>query len=147
MLLELALVLLGGGAAGFVAARLVGRRAKLAGPNDVVEREFRPPESRFEQLLRSLTVGIVTLDGRGRIDSVNAAAATIFDFGSRPVLGRAIIEVVPSFDLDRRTREALAGHPSRGRISLNSHNGTRVLTVATIPRHLRPTIQRRSRGP
>ncbi|MBD5606371.1 MAG: PAS domain-containing protein [Candidatus Eremiobacteraeota bacterium] len=90
-------------------------------------------DSRFEQLLRSLTVGIVTVDGRGRLDSINAAAGAIFDVGNRPVLGRAIIEVVPSFDLDRRVREALDGQPSRGRISLNRPAGTRVLTVATLP--------------
>jgi two-component system phosphate regulon sensor histidine kinase PhoR len=91
------------------------------------------PDSRFEQLLRSLTVGIVTVDGRGRLDSINAAAGAIFEVGARPVLGRAIIEVVPSFELDRRVREALDGQPSRGRISLNRPAGTRVLTVATLP--------------
>jgi two-component system, OmpR family, phosphate regulon sensor histidine kinase PhoR len=133
VLLDLALTLVGGGALGFLAARLLGARASTPDAPDAAEREAPPPDSRFEQLLRSLTVGIVTLDGRGHIESVNAAASTIFDFGSRPVLGRAIIEVVPSFDLDRRSREALAGHPSRGRISLNAPDGTRVLTVATIP--------------
>ncbi|MGH7728511.1 MAG: sensor histidine kinase, partial [Vulcanimicrobiaceae bacterium] len=92
-----------------------------------------PADARFEQLLRSLTVGIVTIDARGHLDSVNAAAATIFDFGARPVLGRALIEVVPSYDLDRRVREALEGHPSRGRITLAGPNGSRVLTVATLP--------------
>ncbi len=90
-------------------------------------------DSRFEQLLSSLTVAIITLDGRGHIDSINAAAAAIFDFGSRPVRGRAIIEVVPSFDLDRRVREALAGHPSRGRIPLTFSGAARMLAVTTIP--------------
>jgi two-component system phosphate regulon sensor histidine kinase PhoR len=90
-------------------------------------------DSRFEQLLRSLTVGIVTLDERGRIDSINAAAGAIFEIGARPTLGRAIIEVVPSFELDRRVREALDAQPSRGRISLNAPSGPRVLTVTTLP--------------
>jgi two-component system phosphate regulon sensor histidine kinase PhoR len=44
-----------------------------------------------------------------------------------------MIEVVPSFDLDRRVREALEGQPSRGRISLNGPAGQRVLTVTTLP--------------
>jgi two-component system phosphate regulon sensor histidine kinase PhoR len=91
------------------------------------------PDSRFDQLLRSLTVGIVTIDARGRIDSLNAAAGAIFEIGARPVVGRAIIEAVPSFELDRRVREALDGQPSRGRISLNSPAGSRVLTVTTLP--------------
>ena len=90
-------------------------------------------DGRFEQLLRSLTVGILTLDGRGHIDSLNAAAGAIFEIGARTVLGRHVIEIVPSFELDRRVREALAGHPSRGRIALSRASGTRMLTVATLP--------------
>jgi two-component system phosphate regulon sensor histidine kinase PhoR len=130
MYAELALAAAGGAVAAFVALRTFGRSER---PIESAEREVAPPDSRFEQLLRSLTVGIVTLDGRGQIESINAAAATVFEVGSRPVLGRAVIEIVPSFDLDRRVRDALDGHPSRGRISLNGPNGTRVLTVATIP--------------
>jgi two-component system phosphate regulon sensor histidine kinase PhoR len=132
VILELGLAALGGCAVGLVAARTVpGLRPEPALP--AIERPPEEPDSRFEQLLRSLTVGIITLDGRGQIDSINAAAATIFEFGSRPVLRRAIIELVPSFDLDRRVREALAGHPSRGRVSLSAPNGSRVLSVATLP--------------
>jgi two-component system phosphate regulon sensor histidine kinase PhoR len=91
------------------------------------------PDSRFEQLLRSLTVGIVTLDGHGYITSLNAAASAIFDLGGRPVLGKAIIEVIPSYDLDRRVRDALNGHPSRGAIPLSARQYERFLTVTTLP--------------
>jgi two-component system, OmpR family, phosphate regulon sensor histidine kinase PhoR len=129
--LEVVLVAFGGAVAGFVVARFALRPVVPAAA--VPAEQLAVPDSRFEQLLRSLTVGIVTVDGGGHLDSVNAAAGAIFDFGSRPVLGRAVIEVVPSFDLDLRVREALAGHPSRGRISLSGPNGARVLTVATIP--------------
>jgi two-component system phosphate regulon sensor histidine kinase PhoR len=127
---ELALAALCGALAAFAALRAFGRSER---PAEKVENEIAPPDSRFEQLLRSLTVGVVTLDGRGHIESINAAAATIFEVGSKPVQGRAVIEIVPSFDLDRRVRDALDGQPSRGRISLNGPNGTRVLSVATIP--------------
>jgi two-component system phosphate regulon sensor histidine kinase PhoR len=107
--------------------------ARIDLPESSLERAPEPPDSRFEQLLRSLTVGIVTIDGRGHLESLNAAAATIFEFGARPVLGRAMIEVVPSFELDRRVREALAGNPSRGPISLTGAAEPRVLTVTTLP--------------
>lgn len=90
-------------------------------------------DSRFEQLLRSLTVGVVTVDARGQIDALNAAAATIFELGARPVLGRALIEAIPSFELDRRVREALGGHPSRGRITFGSARDSPTLAVATLP--------------
>jgi two-component system phosphate regulon sensor histidine kinase PhoR len=133
VLLQLSLAALVGVVAGLLVARVAAARTASEAPDDSAERTPPPPDSRFEQLLRSLTVGIVTVDGTGHIDSVNAAAGTIFDFGSRPVIGRATIEVVPSFELDRRVRDALAGHPSRGRVSLNGPNGTRVLTIATIP--------------
>jgi two-component system phosphate regulon sensor histidine kinase PhoR len=128
-------VLLASGAALVVGALLgralwPARRAVPLAPPPPAEPRA---DSRFEQLLRSLTVGIVTLDGRGHIDSVNAAAGAIFDFGARPVQGRAIIEVVPSFELDRRVREALAGHPSRGRVPLTIAGAPRMLTVTTIP--------------
>jgi two-component system phosphate regulon sensor histidine kinase PhoR len=133
MLIELLLAATLGIAAGVAAMALAGARsAKSVSTGDAPRVEIAT-DSRFEQLLRSLTIGIITLDGRGNVGSVNAAAATIFEFGARPVLGRAIIEVVPSFDLDRRVREALNGSPSRGRVALSGPGGARMLTVATIP--------------
>ena len=105
------------------------KRAEIASA-DV---EFADDDTRFEQLLRSLTVGIITIDGKGCVESINAAASAIFDLGARRITGRAMIEVVPSFDLDRRVREALAGHPSRGRITLSDATRPRILSVATLP--------------
>ncbi len=120
-------------AAGFAVGRR-GRRSSRSAVQAAPELATSAvADTRFEQLLRSLTVGIVTVDGRGFLDSINAAAGAIFEVGARPALGRAIIEVVPSFELDRRVREALAGQPSRGRISLNGASGYRVLTVSTLP--------------
>lgn len=121
--------------AGIVGGFAVGRRRRdNAGTATLAsEKLAAAADSRFDQLLRSLTVGIVTLDERGYVRSHNAAAAAIFEFGTRPIVGRAIIEVIPSFDLDRRVGEALAGHPSRGRLSFARPAGTRVVTVATLP--------------
>jgi len=121
-----------GGLVGF----LVARRFQVDAPPAqaaAAGAQALEPDVRFEQLLRSITVGIVTLDRRGYVTSLNAAAGVIFDIGSWPVLGRAIIELVPSFDLDRRVNDALAGHPSRGTIALSGVGGGRTLTVATLP--------------
>ena len=41
----------------------------------------RDTDSRFEELLASLTVGVIIVDGRGIIRSVNPAAAVIFELG------------------------------------------------------------------
>jgi two-component system phosphate regulon sensor histidine kinase PhoR len=131
MALETVLAACIGIAAGATFAKAPWRRSSVDAQAQAIE--FDEADTRFEQLLRSLTVGIVTIDGRGRVESINAAASAIFDLGARRVTGRAMIEVVPSFDLDRRVRDALAGHPSRGRISLSDAAGTRILNVATIP--------------
>ena len=132
MILEVVIAAAAGVAGGFFAGRR--RRELLARPNGPGDGIVAAAgDSQFDVLLRSLTVGVVTLDERGYVRSLNAAAVAIFGFGSRPVVGRAIIEVIPSFELDRRVSEALAGQPSRGRLSLAKPNGTRVLTVATLP--------------
>jgi two-component system phosphate regulon sensor histidine kinase PhoR len=91
-------------------------------------------DRRFEQLIRSVTVGVIVLDGRGQIRALNAAASTIFEVGDRPAVGRALIEVIPSFDLERRVRDALEGLPSRRPIELTV--GTverRRLSVTALP--------------
>lgn len=135
MLLDVAFGMALGGAIAFALWWARSRRPEAPSFGSTAPSPSPTPlsDTRFEQLMRSLTVGVLTIDGRGHIDSLNAAAGAIFEIGSRPVLGRSIIEVVPSFELDRRIREALAGHPSRGRVSLSRANGARILTVATLP--------------
>jgi signal transduction histidine kinase len=92
-----------------------------------------PTEARFEQLLRSITIGAIVVDAAGYIRSLNAAAGVIFDIGSRRAIGRAIIEVIPSVDLDRRVRDALLGNPSRGIIELSGVPDSRILSVTIVP--------------
>ncbi len=133
MIAEVILAASAGVAAGVVFAR---RPSAAVGNGESAHVETPGAEgsdSRFDQLLRSLTVGIVTVNARGQIDSLNAAAATIFELGARPVLGRALIEAIPSFELDRRVREALGGHPSRGRITFGAASDAPTLAVATLP--------------
>ena len=131
MALETVLAACIGIAAGATFTKFPWRASKMEPPP--ADAEFAGEDTRFEQLLRSLTVGIITIDAKGRVESINTAASAIFDLGARRVTGRAMIEVVPSFDLDRRVREALAGHPSRGRVSLSDATGPRILNVATLP--------------
>ncbi|MGH7708013.1 MAG: sensor histidine kinase [Vulcanimicrobiaceae bacterium] len=121
-------------AAGAVVGGLLVRRTVRA-------RTARPPgtpssgqpDSEFDRLLDALEVGIVTIDRTGYVTRLNAAAATIFDVVTRPVRGRAMIELVPSYDLDQRVRDALAGRASRGPIELTNARGSRSLAVATLP--------------
>jgi two-component system phosphate regulon sensor histidine kinase PhoR len=119
---------------GWAFGRLRGRREPvvLAVPSTVAQAEGSP-SYRFEQIMRSVTVGIVTLDGTGHVTALNAAASAIFDIGEKPAIGRALIELVPSIHLDRRAREALAGNPSRGTIELPAQMQPRTVTVTTLP--------------
>jgi two-component system phosphate regulon sensor histidine kinase PhoR len=120
---------LGSAAIGFA----VGRRRAPDAPAPAPEVVAQGRDARFEQLLNSITVGVVMLDRRGYVTLLNPAASAILDIGSRPAAGRAMIELLPSFDLDRRVREALAGHPSRGTIALPGPHGERTLTVTALP--------------
>lgn len=118
--------------AGFWLGRRFGSRRPRDDPPAGSSLAFAA-DSRFDQLMRSITVGVIMVDGRGSIVSLNAAAGAIFEIGNRPVFGRAIIELIPSFDLDRRVRDALAGHPSRGTIAVTGASEPRTLTVTTLP--------------
>jgi two-component system phosphate regulon sensor histidine kinase PhoR len=122
-----------GGVVGWLWTRAAERPAGAA-PVAEQPQEAGDADGRFEQLMRSVTVGVIALDGRGNIRSINPAGATIFEIGDRVIVGRAVIELVPSFDLDRRVRDALAGHPSRGTIALTLRSGEqRRLSVAALP--------------
>jgi two-component system, OmpR family, phosphate regulon sensor histidine kinase PhoR len=119
-------------AAGYFLGRLPPRRGREP-ERETPAPATAEPDPRFEQLLRSLRVGVLLLDGNGRIAMLNAAAAAIFSLEARNVVGRSLIEVVPSFELDRRARAALDGHPSRAQLSINLAGKPRVLTVAALP--------------
>ncbi len=114
----------------------LGRSQRLAGDGPKApagEQTDSAPDRRFEQLIREIGVGIVTLDGRGRIAAINPVASTIFEMPVSRVIGRSMIEAVPSFELDRRVREALAGRPSRGQVPINVGQTQRMLTVTVVP--------------
>ncbi|MBV9103670.1 MAG: hypothetical protein JO060_08765, partial [Candidatus Eremiobacteraeota bacterium] len=56
------------------------RRSRLATANGTVsvQEGVEERDARFEELLQAITVGIIVLDARGYVTSLNAAAGTIF---------------------------------------------------------------------
>lgn len=118
-------------AGGFAIGRFARRRRGARMPERPQRVEVRT-DPRFEQLVRSLRVGILTLDGRSRITAMNASAAAIFEIDERSSVGRSLIEAIPSFELDQRVRAAIEGQSSRRELSLHRSGGTRVLTVAAL---------------
>jgi two-component system, OmpR family, phosphate regulon sensor histidine kinase PhoR len=87
----------------------------------------------FAEIVRELSVGVITFNGKGRLTWINTAAEEIFDLMRRPVLGRVIIEAVPSIELDRRVHAALDGQTWSGSIELTSLGGMRHLVVSVRP--------------
>jgi two-component system phosphate regulon sensor histidine kinase PhoR len=92
------------------------------------------PQAEVARIVDALAIGMIYVDGRGTIALVNDAAHTLFRIKSANVVGRSVIEVVPSFELDQRVRDALRGGSWRGSISLAGTVPPRRLTVAVVPR-------------
>ena len=62
---------------------------------------------RFDALVAALPVGVIVVGEDGRVTVFNPAACEIFGVRSERALGRALIESVRSFELDRRLSNAL----------------------------------------
>ncbi len=73
---------------------------------DVASRERHGTDGRFDRLVRALPLGVILLNSRGRITFTNSAAEHIFSFNPERILGRTIIEAVPSVELEQRVSNA-----------------------------------------
>jgi two-component system phosphate regulon sensor histidine kinase PhoR len=131
-------------AAGLGIGFLIGRMARdvraaspvaaLPAPPPAVPEKEAEAEAEVARIVDVLAIGVIFVDARGTIALVNDAAHTIFRIKSANVVGRSVIEVVPSFELDQRVRDALRGGSWRGSISLAGTAPARRLTVAVVPR-------------
>ncbi|HYZ17824.1 MAG TPA: histidine kinase dimerization/phospho-acceptor domain-containing protein, partial [Candidatus Acidoferrum sp.] len=66
-------------------------------------------EDRAARLVGGLPFAAFTVDERGRVRVFNAAAETLFRVSAERAAGRALIEVVPSVELERMIGAALSG--------------------------------------
>jgi two-component system phosphate regulon sensor histidine kinase PhoR len=62
---------------------------------------------RFNALIDVLPVGVVVVEPPGRITAVNEAASKMFGISPDRAVGRALIESIRSYELDRRVTAAL----------------------------------------
>jgi two-component system phosphate regulon sensor histidine kinase PhoR len=74
-----------------------------------------------------------TVDERARVRVFNAAAGELFGVDRARALGRAIIEVVPSVDLERMVEEALAAGPCSRDVILGRGTRERYVGVTAQP--------------
>jgi len=61
----------------------------------------------FDALLSALPVGIIVVNSDSRVAAFNATASEIFDVPAQRAVGRALIESVRSFEIDRRLLSVL----------------------------------------
>jgi two-component system, OmpR family, phosphate regulon sensor histidine kinase PhoR len=99
-------VLVGAGAA-YAALRPYGGERRAAEERQVT---FVPvDEERAARLVGALPFAAFTVDERGRVRVFNAASEALFGIASSRAIGRALIEVVPSVELERMIEAALSG--------------------------------------
>ena len=107
--------------------RLVDVRSREAKGDD---REEPRPDERFDRLMETLPLGAFVLDRRGFIRSVNPAAEALFHIDARRATGRALIEAVPSIDLERHVASALLGRGSSRNVMIASSERERTFLVS-----------------
>lgn len=64
--------------------------------------------ARLDALLEALPAGVIIVEPPGRITAINDAAAKMFGIAPDRAVGRALIESIRSYELDRRVAAALS---------------------------------------
>lgn len=119
--------------AAFAAAYGLGVRRGRTRPIAVsAARDEHPVDRRFELLLRNLPLAALTLSRRGMITSINPTAAALFGLDPHRVLGRALIEAIPSIELERQVSAALRGESSMRTIVIAEVAQERTFSVAAF---------------
>ena len=92
-----------------------------------------PEQDRAARLVGALPFAAFTVDAGARVRVFNAAAAALFAVDPARAVGRAIIELIPSVDLERMLRAAVAGETSTRDIVLWSGARERYVGVTAQP--------------
>ncbi len=108
-----------------------GQRDALIAANDETERRRRL----FNSVLSGVTAGVVGLDGAGRIEMMNAAAAALLDLAPEASTGLALVEAVPEFaELLERSDTRRVG-VAQAEVKLRRKSRERDLLVRVAARH------------
>jgi two-component system phosphate regulon sensor histidine kinase PhoR len=90
-------------------------------------------DARVARLVGALPFAAFTIDGKLRVRVFNAAAASLFGVDPARAVGRALIEVIPSVDLERMLAIALAGETTAGDVIFGSGGRERYIGVTAQP--------------
>jgi two-component system phosphate regulon sensor histidine kinase PhoR len=102
-----------------------GRREVPAGGDAELDRAAR--------LVDSLPFAAFTVDARGRIRVFNAAAAGLFGVDAVRAAGRALIEVIPSVEVERMLEAALRGQTQARDVAFGSGARERYFGITAQP--------------
>jgi two-component system phosphate regulon sensor histidine kinase PhoR len=92
-----------------------------------------PEQDRAARLVDALPFAAFTVDAGARVRVFNAAAAALFGLDRARALGRAVIELIPSVDLERMLHAALAGETRTRDVVLWSGARERYVGVTAQP--------------
>lgn len=134
-LLETILALVAGLVGGLFVSRFTGGEGTwtATGTEAAGAVDSEHGDERFDRVLRNLPLAAITLDRRGTITSVNPTAAALFGFDPQRVQGKALIEAIPSIDLERQVAGALRGEGAMRKIVIPEIEGERIFNVAAFP--------------
>jgi two-component system phosphate regulon sensor histidine kinase PhoR len=85
------------------------------------------------RLVDALPFAAFTVDARGRVRVFNAAACELFGVDRVRAMGRALIEVVPSVELERMVQAALAGDTQTRDVAFGGGGRERYYGVTAQP--------------
>jgi two-component system, OmpR family, phosphate regulon sensor histidine kinase PhoR len=117
----------------YVALRPRGARARQTPATPPAEPPRAALDERAARLIAALPFAAFIVDERARVRMFNNAAAVLFTVDPDWAIGRAIIEVVPSVDLERMVGHALAGETRTGDIVFGSGTRERFVGVTAQP--------------
>jgi two-component system phosphate regulon sensor histidine kinase PhoR len=113
------------------AAQVAETMNNLAAQLDARLGDVLQQKNEREAILSSMIEGVVAIDDRQRVISLNHAAARLFDCDAHAMVGRTLQEVVRNVELHQLTTEVLARRQSlSGELTMTSRDGQRRLLHA-----------------
>ncbi|GAC1580758.1 MAG: hypothetical protein NVS3B7_15490 [Candidatus Elarobacter sp.] len=127
-----ALGVLVGIALAYAAMRSAKAAQRVATRGDAPARDHTELD-RVARLVDTLPFAAFTVDGRSRVVVFNAAAAALFGVVRERAVGRAVIEVIPSVEVERMIEAALRGETRTADVAFGSGARERSFGITAQP--------------
>ncbi|MBV8600415.1 MAG: PAS domain-containing protein [Candidatus Eremiobacteraeota bacterium] len=112
----------------------MGRGRELPSSTGPEARHVEPSsDDALERVLGALPVATLVVDGAGRVRFANSAAAELFGIDAERTAGRALIEAIPSVELERIVEAGRSGKHSEGTIVLLRGDEERTIGIRALP--------------